>query len=170
MCLRINKELHKGLVNYKPIKLTEDLTVYKLLLFKKDSDSNMMEDTLQTPYQHVKITFTDGKSVQPKIRRVNFRKYENEQNYTIVLTGDAVKNGDAYHSYVSRERAQFVLFLLKPRKITYSTGCEVVSRLGDGLYPALYKAVIPAGSYVYYGTENDIASNNLIILDEKINT
>ena len=179
MCLYINKLKHwrlfrRGLV---PIKLKKNLEVYKVLVTDVvDYDPNyavsfcLNANLAETPYQHTKVEFMDDLKYMPKIEPELF------SNYSIIRLGDhsnhvkyqPKKDGDAYHSYTTIEAAQKCVDELY--NYCMRRQCFMVEGKLYRPMPLVYKAVIPAGSYVFYGYKEaaEIASNEILIVNQTL--
>ena len=95
---------------------------------------------METPYVGMSIYFDGGKYTCPAFSKDSFQSEE------------LLKEDNGYHSYVS------------------SDGIKIPGYFFHFYHIGVYKAIIPKGSYVYYGTNGDICSNRLMILNERIET
>ena len=130
MCLFIDRFSHP---DYKPITLSEDLEVYKILEvrpFKKF-----------TPFFYTRIKF--GLKKDCTLPPFNLDEF--------TVNDSHIKRGDGYHAYLNLDAAyEDLLKLIQINK----------SRLSK---MKLFKATIPEGSMVYYDSFNCICASQLII-------
>ena len=156
MCLFINqgKHLSKGKYSvFYPCCVKQEMIVYKVL--EKRPFGN-----LHTPFLDFLIDFDKNKRcILPKINETYFSKYTLSEAYSdeISETGwSAVKSDNAYHAWIDLEYAKSQAeYLNKVQTIKYHRAY-------------IYKAIIPEGSLVWYGTDGDICSNQMIITKEKV--
>lgn len=153
MCLYINPEVHQRNSEYpEPKRVTKDITVYKVVF--EDSVNN----AVMTPFQNTKIVFSEGKCILPMFTKGRFKQIYQLGRRVMskgVVKTIYYKKEFGYHSYANSTRA----FLIAEHcRICYAEG------LG-GKYTVL-KAIIPKGSWVWYGESYDICSNQLIIISK----
>lgn len=175
MCLHINKAKHpivtekSGKQYFKPIVATEDIEVYKLLIKIVCEDGEII---YCTPYQEYPVAFNDeGKWESEIFNTKAFKEYikRPKSKFKKIIDNDpiGIKSKNGYHAFtknlsyydleVNRLTAHFIFSLggiytsISPNKRIVATICRI------------FEAIIPKGSYVYYGKDGDIASNQLII-------
>lgn len=156
MCLFINEGKHVSKCQFSvfsPCYVKQEMIVYKVLI--KSPFGN-----LHTPFFDFIIEFDKNKqSILPKINETYFSKYTLSEDYSEAISGvvwGAVKSEDAYHAYTDLEAAKSLSeYLNKAHTIKHHRAY-------------VYKAIIPEGSLVWYGTDGDICSNQMIITKEKV--
>lgn len=166
MCMKLsvwNKRrlFHEDLTDkYKPTKLIRDKVVYKILF--KEKHPNGLVNT-STPFQGKTVVFDDEKCTFEEIPNDLFSFYDVELvvNFDIFCKEKhslkARKYRDGYHSYTSFREAK--------RTLLYLNGhCSPNSNT----IHHIHKAIIPKGSYVYYGKSHEIVSNKLTIYKKPI--
>lgn len=158
MCLFINQRKHLSKDKYRlsvfsPCYVKQEMVVYKVLVKTPFGNTH-------TPFYDFEIDFDKNKlSILPKINETYFSTYTLSKAYldAISETGwTAVKSENAYHAYTDLEGAKSLSeYLNKAHTIKYHRAY-------------IYKAIIPEGSLVWYGTDGDICSNQMIITKEKL--
>lgn len=151
MCLIIDNEKHvrrKGFFKYecKPIKITEPITVYKILVHRVDG-------RFFTPYRHADVPFSDGRCKM-------LRHFTNEEfaevgmvKKTLLGKIRAFKAGDGFHAF---------------RLLEYALD-EAAQWHNSNLEVHVHKAIIPIGAYVYYGYGGDICASDMTIFEASLN-
>ena len=164
MCLTVSKR-HRNIFTgqYKPKKLRKDLTVYKILISEKD-----MKDHAHTPFFGMTVHFKGGFFEAPGISYEDFKGVEGS-----VVNDKYVghtKGMFAYHSYLNKKEALKAMFYFYNNGYfnhSYVTYDDDMNETFHRQFPYLYEAVIPAGSYVYYGNDGgQVASNALTIIQK----
>ncbi len=139
MCLTIKTRWHK---TDKPsifmaLKAKKPIVAYKLL--------EMQDGILATPYQYLPIKFRSG---QKTVKGIGFEK-ENSSLVNGMYKFPFVRYG--VHAFSHKKSVEEALSNAK------SMGWDFLN----------YRAVIPAGSYFFIGSEGDIVSNKLIIFENE---
>lgn len=150
MCCFIDRYRHKRRFYfsqlrkcYEPIKLEEDMLVYKVLYH------DIYNDLYYTPYVHLPINFKDDKCILKPFSKFRFLLHKHMKG----------KNG--YHSFFSKSAAIGCC-------ITFETDIFANIKDDENKEYVIMKGIIPKGSYVYYGDQGDIVSSELVISKVKV--
>lgn len=122
-----------------PTVLKKRMVVYKVLQIRKWAQPKHIEDYF-TPYTCYPIIFSFSRCKLPKIEDADFSRLDG--------VWKDEKSDYAYHSFTDK----------------YTAAGH--TRGYDNL--AVFKAVIPKGSLVFYGTDDEICSNRLIIYKRRV--
>ena len=147
MCLYIKPEIHyKNSLPPQPVKTTKNIEVYKIVCKKSTGD-------IVTPFQYMELKFSNGKCVLPMLPKGKFIQIE----HTTYMSPEILyaKKEFGYHSYID-----------------FSVASRMITSLGLWFNPffeevLILRAIIPAGSWVWYGIKGDICSNQLTIISKE---
>ena len=163
MCLDVMHK-HKKLFSdsWKAKKLRKDLYVYKVL-------SRLNSGEIVTPYMKMQIKFKKGACSLYEYSRDVFEDVTRDEEYYcrnhdkikyFFHYKRATKYGQGYHAYLKHETAK--------EEVAYWNRTGFVGVTGGSPRSArVYRALIPKGSYVFYGYDGDICANKMVIFENK---